>query len=303
MESQKAKTEDDLNSNMPEGDVTHMPLPDYLYTYIEKSPDLLFVLSLRGLFIHVSNDPCLELLEYKASELIGLKISEIVHPSDLISVMRDLRNCSNDVSSANVLCRMKRKHSGFRYVEMNVQVIDINEIYNSSKRNRCFLIAGREQPIPKILASTFYSPELEAENEMWIKVSSFGLILYASLTCIYFLGVNCDLIHVHSIFDFIDQSEHSAFKEVLATDSDQVTHASIGQYQCLIRVLICDSFRGTKWLQIKKKPVQVTFLSSDLNLYEIADAVRSSSIHYECNRLKVKNSKLRDEINILKNSL
>lgn len=92
-------------------------------SFIEAVPDFIHVLSLRGLFLHVSPEASKRLLEYDAEEMVGHKISEFVHPSDLVTVMRDLRNCSAE-GSVNFICRMKRKLSGYLYMELNGHVLD-----------------------------------------------------------------------------------------------------------------------------------------------------------------------------------
>ena len=96
--------------------------PSFLPSFMEKVPDFIFVLSLRGLFLYVSQDPCRNVLEWESDQVLGHKISEFVHPSDLVTVMRDLRNCSTE-GSINFVCRMKRKVSGYVYMEMNGHVI------------------------------------------------------------------------------------------------------------------------------------------------------------------------------------
>merc|ERR1719223_1638467 len=102
------------------------PLSTPDLAFLERIPDFVHVLSLRGLFLHVIQESCKNVLEYDAKDLIGHKISQFVHPSDLVTVMRDLRNCSSD-GSVNYICRMKRKFSGYVYMEMN------GHVYTGSK--------------------------------------------------------------------------------------------------------------------------------------------------------------------------
>jgi PAS domain S-box-containing protein len=92
-----------------------------LLSFMEKVPDFIYVLSLRGLFLYVSPESCKNLLEWESTDLLGHKINEFVHPSDLVAVMRDLRNCSSE-GNVNFICRMKRKNSGYTYMEMNGHV-------------------------------------------------------------------------------------------------------------------------------------------------------------------------------------
>jgi PAS domain S-box-containing protein len=100
-------------------------VPKLLLSFVDSCPDFIFVLSLRGLFLHVSTDSCRKTLEYEPDDMIGHKIAEFVHPSDLVSVMRDLRNCSTE-GSINFICRIRRKKSGYFYMEMNGRVFYFN---------------------------------------------------------------------------------------------------------------------------------------------------------------------------------
>jgi hypothetical protein len=45
--------------------------------------------------------------------------------------------------------------------------------------------------------------------------------------------------------------------------------------------------------------MEMMFMDSDTNLYGVVEGVKSSSVFYECNKLKVKNSKLIEEIESL----
>lgn len=120
------REEDDSNkiTNQEEYDQKQfLPIPKYLHHLDSMSDDFIFLLTLRGIFLSVSQNAGIRLLEYEEKDLIGHKISEFVHPSDEVALMRDLRNCSNE-GSVNFICRVKRKNSGYFYMEMNAKVFN-----------------------------------------------------------------------------------------------------------------------------------------------------------------------------------
>ena len=58
------------------------------------------------------------MLEYDPSELVGQTISSICHPSDIVPVMRELKEAGNTPHSyVNLLYRIRRKHSGYVWME------------------------------------------------------------------------------------------------------------------------------------------------------------------------------------------
>jgi hypothetical protein len=152
-----------------------------------------------------------------------------------------------------------------------------------------------------MLHSSFYYPELNHENETWIKISPQGLILYGTSTCHHFFAVPPETICIHSFYDFLDPSDHNSFADAILTESSQVLQCSLigaGKSNiCLVRILrLQDPIRNICWLQVKKKPMEMMFMDSDTNLFSVVEGVKSSSIFYECNKLKVKNSKILEEI-------
>lgn len=258
---------------------TKVKIPKSLLDYINSSPDLIFVLSLRGLFLHASYLP---LLEYNVDEIIGSKLSDFVHPSDLVSIQRDLRDCSN-TGSVNFICRFKRKMSGFIYLESNARV------YTGSKRNKCFIVAGRPVNIPKLLPSDFFKVDC---GECWIKVSEYGLFLYTFHASGIF-GIEDSLLFAHSLYDFLALDFHHSVNIVL-TDSEKDKSASIPviikSKEYVLRIL---KGGNTAWIQIKQAG-RFEF-GSGPDLMAVIDSARSSSLFYECNKLKLKNSKLEKE--------
>ncbi|KAI8901145.1 hypothetical protein BC833DRAFT_579169 [Globomyces pollinis-pini] len=270
---------------------TNVSIPSYLTSFIDIVPDFTFVLSLRGVFLKAPKHACMKTLQYDTSDLIGVKFSEFVHPSDLVAVQRDLRICSSE-GDTNFICRMRRRAAGYVFMEMNAHV------YGGSKRNRCIIVSGRERTIPFISSSTMLEPELVSDNETWLKLSVGGLFLFASKSCVHFFGYNFDDIANYTIFDFISPIDGQTLLQSFQSNMNQTLSIPIssakGHFNCTFRILT--EGNSLYWIQIKKNSMFVQFSKNNSNLFKICDASRSGSIHYECNRLNLANTRLTEEI-------
>jgi PAS domain S-box-containing protein len=80
---------------------------------------LLAVLSLKGSILYASSN-LTRILEYEPAELAGKGLLHLCHPSDLVSVLRELRECSVGTHpSISLVYRIRRKYSGFMWIEAN----------------------------------------------------------------------------------------------------------------------------------------------------------------------------------------
>lgn len=71
-----------------------VPLSHDSIAHLIRHADFIHVLSLKGTFLYVS--PAVKrVLGYEPSDLVGRHITDFAHPSDVVSVMRDLKgeNC------------------------------------------------------------------------------------------------------------------------------------------------------------------------------------------------------------------
>lgn len=85
---------------------------------LEHTHEFIHVLSLKGSFLYVSPSAA-RALEYEPNELIGKTIQSICHPSDIVPVMRELKESGNGSAHAivNLLYRIRRKSSGYVWIE------------------------------------------------------------------------------------------------------------------------------------------------------------------------------------------
>ncbi|KAF2433841.1 hypothetical protein EJ08DRAFT_583371 [Tothia fuscella] len=140
---------------------------------LENADDVIHVLSLKGLFLYLSQ-ACQKVLEYAPVELAGTALSAICHPSDIVPVTRELKDTSSG-TSVSVVFRIRRKHSGYMWFESHGSLHT-----EQGKGRKCIILVGRERPVYTILKSVLLAAGGIGENELWTKMSTTGMFLYVS---------------------------------------------------------------------------------------------------------------------------
>lgn len=164
---------------------------------LDQSPDFIHVLTIKGIFLYCS-DATQQVLEYEPSELVGKSLKAICHPSDITTVMRELKQSSNDSTApVNLIFRVKRKNSGYMWIEC------CGKLRNEDGRGRKYVVlSGRERPVYQLPRNALtvgnkayetHNPPQEStpgmeDHEVWGKLSADGLLLYVSWTCANILG-------------------------------------------------------------------------------------------------------------------
>ena len=140
---------------------------------LEGSDDVLHVLSLKGLFLYLSQ-ASKKVLEYDPHELVGTALSSVCHPSDIVPVTRELKDTTPG-STVNVVFRIRRKHSGYTWFESHGSLHT-----EQGKGKKCIILVGRERPVYALRRSELVNPDAIGENELWTKLSTSGMFLYVS---------------------------------------------------------------------------------------------------------------------------
>ncbi|KAI8637274.1 putative white-collar-1b protein [Parasitella parasitica] len=163
---------------------------------LDQSPDFIHVLTIKGIFLYCS-DSTAQILEYESSELVGKSLKAICHPSDITTVMRELKQSSNhSTEPVNLIYRVRRKNSGYMWIEC------CGKLRNEDGRGRKYVVlSGRERPVYQLPRSALAvgnkahatrttvneMPGME-DHEFWGKLSADGLLLYVSWTVANVLG-------------------------------------------------------------------------------------------------------------------
>lgn len=140
---------------------------------IENTDDVVHVISLKGLFLYLSPSSR-RVLEYDASELVGTALSSVCHPSDIVSVTRELKDTSTG-SPVNVVFRIRRKKSGYTWFESHGSLC-----VEQGKGRKCIILIGRERPVYALDRFDIESAGGIGESEMWNKISISGMFLFVS---------------------------------------------------------------------------------------------------------------------------
>ncbi|KAF8609577.1 hypothetical protein BDV93DRAFT_530855 [Ceratobasidium sp. AG-I] len=152
---------------------------------LENSDDFIHVLSLKGSFLYVSPS-VRNVLEYEPEELIGKSISDVTHPSDIVPVMRELKESSTIVpagshssgtvqKTVNLLLRVRRKTSGYVWIESQGRLH-----VEPGKGRKAIILSGRKKEVPRLQWSSIARAGGLGDREFWLQMSVDGLVLVAS---------------------------------------------------------------------------------------------------------------------------
>ena len=140
---------------------------------LENTDDVVFVLSLKGLFLYLSPS-CYKILEYDPNELVGAALSSVCHPSDIVPVTRELKDTTTG-ADVSVVFRIRRKENGYMWFEGH------GSLYvEQGKGRKSIVLVGRERPVYTLKQTDMLANGGVGENEVWTKLSTSGMFLYVS---------------------------------------------------------------------------------------------------------------------------
>ena len=140
---------------------------------LEGTDDVLHVLSLKGLFLYLSQ-ASKKILEYEPHELVGTALSSVCHPSDIVPVTRELKDTAPG-ATVNVVFRIRRKFSGYTWFESHGSLHT-----EQGKGKKCIILVGRERPVYALRRNNLVNANMIGENELWTKMSTSGMFLFVS---------------------------------------------------------------------------------------------------------------------------
>ena len=129
---------------------------------LERSPDFIHVVSLKGSFLYVAPS-VRNVLGYDPGELIGKSISEFCHPADLVPLMRELKESSTNTQflsdghsntsstagthpkTVDILFRAQSKNNGYLWVESRGRLH-----VEPGKGRKAIILTGRAKRMPQL---------------------------------------------------------------------------------------------------------------------------------------------------------
>ncbi|KAL8278948.1 hypothetical protein RQP46_008617 [Phenoliferia psychrophenolica] len=142
---------------------------------LENCDDFIHVVSLKGSLLYVSPSAA-RLLEYEPSELAGTMLSSICHPSDIVAVLRELKEAgAPGHTGVNVLYRLRRKRSGYVWLEAAGKLF-----HEQAKGRKCVILVGRPREVLQVSWKELEKAGGLGEKEYWSKLSFDGMQLHTT---------------------------------------------------------------------------------------------------------------------------
>lgn len=142
---------------------------------LAQADDLVHVLSLKGSLLYCS-PAVAKVLEYDASELVGATLASLCHPSDVVPVMRQLKDASTMSNSiVKLLYRVRRKHSGYVWIEA------IGKLHiEPGKGRKCVIAIARPRDVMQMNWNELRQAGGLGDTEFFAKLDLRGTILTAT---------------------------------------------------------------------------------------------------------------------------
>jgi hypothetical protein len=143
-------------------------------------------------------------LEYEPEDLLGKNISDICHPSDIVPLMRELKDSTHAPSEGaaargvNLVFRIRHRHAGYVWIECAGRLH-----VEPGKGRKAVVLSGRARSVPSLPWDAISRHGGLAEKEFWIKLSFQGLIVHATSTVSEVLGQRADDIVGQSFFSIL----------------------------------------------------------------------------------------------------
>ncbi|KAK3384804.1 PAS domain-containing protein, partial [Podospora didyma] len=140
---------------------------------LENADDMIHVLSLKGLFQYVSPS-CKKIINWDMNELVGKPLSTICHPSDIVPVMRELKDAQPH-TPVNIVFRAHQKKIGFIWFECHGTLWS-----EQGKGRKSIILVGRKRPVYSLLRDDLEANGGIGDSEIWSKMSTSGMLLFVS---------------------------------------------------------------------------------------------------------------------------
>lgn len=200
----------------------------FMRLMVDQSDDLIHVLSLKGALLYVS-PAARNLLEYEPSELLGKTLASFCHPSDIVSVQRELKDAGvSNHASVNLVYRIRRKNSGYMWFEASGRLH-----LEQGKGRKCVILSGRPREVYKMSWQDLERAGGMGDTEFWAKVCVDGIFLTATRTAASVLGSDPKFSIIGKSFTDLSPSKDSsgvmqALVKAAEGTPSQVQHQLVG---------------------------------------------------------------------------
>ncbi|ORY05666.1 hypothetical protein K493DRAFT_274936 [Basidiobolus meristosporus CBS 931.73] len=288
---------------------------------LEESDDFIHVLSLKGVFLYCSPS-CKRMLEYEPEELVSTSLSSICQPNDLIPVLRELKEVSNDADSISLVYRIKRKKSGYMWFEASGRIY-----HDKSKVRKYAILSGRPRPMYRLSREVVEGCGGLTDNEFWTKLSLDGMITHVTSFCRSSISIAPDDLKGTSLYQCVRSNRTTALTRALQQAREGITvklqHSfqdCKGQYidvvstfypstqeneddvpfiLCQSKVIPIDDEGSSESSDVSSSapsPLTNQIASETDNMFSMLSIDNQTNWQYELHQLRIANKKLRDEL-------
>ncbi|KAI8969742.1 PAS domain-containing protein [Pilobolus umbonatus] len=289
---------------------------------LDQSEDFIHVLSLKGFFLYSSRSSS-HLLEHDPEELVGHPLSSICHPSDIVPVMREIKEAAGNADKVvNLIYRVRRKYSGYMWMECQGKIhID------QSKGRKCLILAGRERPMYELVRKEIVqATEITQGPEFWTKATLSGLFLHVTPSSEEVVGSSADTLEGSTIYQYVGDNNVRDITRALElvregriVNLHHTMQNNKGDYIPVFSTFYPGDVSfgvgrpSFALIQIRSKESNyqahdVLYESmvdvpseNDENIFSELETVRGTSWQYELHQLQIANRKLKEQLENLNN--
>ncbi|EDN06969.1 predicted protein [Histoplasma mississippiense (nom. inval.)] len=173
------------------------------------SSEFLFhIISETGVFLYFTPSAS-TILEYESKELNGSTLSSICHPSDIVTVIREIRSCEPG-SVVNLLYRIRRKKSGYTWFE------SLGSVYIESPQKKKYIaFLGKLLVVFAISRDELMKNSGMNEGEILAKISPSGILLFVSSSGSAFLDRPSEELVGEKVQNLLSGESRAEFENAL----------------------------------------------------------------------------------------
>ncbi|OZJ02977.1 hypothetical protein BZG36_03143 [Bifiguratus adelaidae] len=192
---------------------------------LEHADNFVHVISLKDHFLYCSPS-CRALLGYEPDEIVGKSLSAICHPSDIVPVMRELKEASAASENFSIVYRIRRKDAGYMWFECQGRMY-----MEQGKGRKCVILSGKERSVYRLIWDDIINSvimkegmlsledtykRLFVDSEFWAKCTLDGLFLHATNSSLSVLGIPHEEMVGISIYQLVRSDRTTDMTSVLS---------------------------------------------------------------------------------------
>ncbi|KAF8504451.1 hypothetical protein F5888DRAFT_1792094 [Russula emetica] len=292
-------------------------------------PDFLLVLSLKGSFLYIA--PAItHVLEYSPEEMVGKSVGDYCHPSDIVPLMRELKESSsflgpqegqrimssfsNIPKTVNLLFRARTKRGTYIWIECTGRLH-----VEPGKGRKAIILSARLRTMPrfswKSMPDAVWQDRVggrpDAAREVWGMLSLGGTVLFMTANVKNVLGWGVGEIIGMSLNDIVLETSINALRAALHRAAQgkqgrteivecQVRQKS-GDFTHLNITLYPLPAGADSQPHFRRLPIvcQIKPVSAKGNVFSEEEAPEEDAWQFLLQQLKIENQKLAAEIEVL----